>query len=264
MILQQNCFFFFFYLLHVAAISFLPKPTAQFSGAVQPSDSYQTAYMEQCDLLNCSRRSKFGQIFHACWYLFTLASLNLICFPELLEPTHELLLWPIFAKPCSLIFRRTALSMISSQTFDNHKLTQGVRSHSIPPVRAAEGGAARRAAEGEGSGSRHLPDRQPFESMVCSGPEQSQHVSEAMHHKVLSTLKTNFLIFFFLRSWMDLWYFCMWDWRGWEELPALTQYRTQQRATSKLSRRRVCLHQQASWAFCCQASYICSAQLDVY
>lgn len=87
--------------------------------------------------------------------------------------------------------------MISSQTFDNHKLTQGVRSHSIPPVRAAEGGAARRAAEGEGSGSRHLPDRQPFESMVCSGPEQSQHVSEAMHHKVLSTLKTNFLIFFF-------------------------------------------------------------------
>lgn len=47
--------FLFFYLLHGAAISFLPKPTAQFSGAVQPSDSYQTVYLEQCDLLNCSR-----------------------------------------------------------------------------------------------------------------------------------------------------------------------------------------------------------------
>lgn len=42
--------------------------------------------------------------------------------------------------------------MISSQTFDNHRLTQGVRSHSVPPVRAAKGGASRRAAEGEGSG----------------------------------------------------------------------------------------------------------------
>lgn len=41
-------FFFFtsFYLLHVAAISFLPEPTAQFSRAVQLSDSYQAVYVE--------------------------------------------------------------------------------------------------------------------------------------------------------------------------------------------------------------------------
>lgn len=35
-----------FYLLHVAAISFLPEATAQLSRAAQYADSYQAVYVE--------------------------------------------------------------------------------------------------------------------------------------------------------------------------------------------------------------------------
>lgn len=101
-----------FYLLHVAAISFLPEPTAQFSRAVQLPDNnnnyyfYQAVHVECSDLLNCSRLSKSRQIFHYYWYLLTVASLDLICFP----------------KPLQLIFARAFLVIklqanISEQNF---------------------------------------------------------------------------------------------------------------------------------------------------
>lgn len=96
----------------MAAISFLPEPTAQFSRAVQLPDSYQAVYVECRDLLNCSRLSKSRQIFLYYWYLFTVASLDLICFSKSLQL--------IFAQvSLSLNWRKRYLNRISSQTFDN-------------------------------------------------------------------------------------------------------------------------------------------------
>ena len=69
-----------------------------------------------------------------------------------------------------------------------------------------------------------------------------------IHCKVLSTLKMNILSLFLTRL-MNLYYFCIQDWRGWEEFTALTQCRVEERATLNLSWRPGCLHQHASLLF---------------
>lgn len=144
------CIFFlnFFYLLHVAAISFLPEPTASFSRALQLSDSYQAVYVEWCDLSNCSRSSKFRQIFHS--YRYLLQAWVCFVFPSLWSlHISSCFGWYLHKLSLLLIFRKISLNRISPQVFDNGMFTQEVRPHSVPLVMEA----ARRAAEAqEGSG----------------------------------------------------------------------------------------------------------------